>query len=106
MNMKQLAYDLDLPGLTILHYHYAIMVTLDIAECMINDGETELLINDTTTLADWVVDMNAEFDFDHDDHSNIVNILDEEYVDETNKLVKLIESKQKPKSWAYLTKLV
>ena len=105
MDMKKLAYDLDYPGLTLLHYHYAIMVTLDCATCMVNDGELELPIDGTASLADWVCDMNDdEFHFDDDDWSNIVDILTNEYSEEITDLIKLIEYNQKPKSWAYLTK--
>lgn len=104
MDMKKLAYDLDYPGLQLLHYHYAIMVTLDCATTMLKDGESEIMINSTDSLAEWVCDMNAEFDFDDDDWSNIVDILTNEYSEEVTDLIKLVEGNQKPKSWAYLTK--
>lgn len=106
MSMKQIAQDLDYNGLRLLQIHYAIWATLEIATGIANDeSNPDLPVNGIDSFADWVCDLNDTFEFDEREYQNIIDILTNEYADELTHIIQLVENKNKPKSWAYLTQL-
>lgn len=105
MTYKDLVKPMTRSDLTVVHYHYAIQSTLEISRDIVDCGELDDFNTwDEEGFADYVADLNQEFEFDEDDLKQIEDIILNEYNEELTALNEFVVSKQKPKSWAYLVR--
>lgn len=104
MSYKAFVQNVNYSDLRLIHYHYAIQATLEISSSMVVDEDEDLNTFDNNRFAHFTDDINQEFDFDEEDIQKIEDLILNEYNEELTKLNELIQSKQKPKSWAYLVR--